>query len=162
MLFAIIVLALSVTLAKGQVHGKVPSQTDFAAFCGACGLIFAAVGIVACFVEKLQGIITTVLDGIATLFTLAGGIAFAVTLKVHSCSNDEFILTNSIINAGDSDSVSFLDGKFTFSGESRSTLQGRCHEAQAITAFLFFLFAAFAATTALGAMGKGGRSGSIV
>jgi len=160
-IFAVIVLGLSVSLAKGQDRGKAPSQTDFAAFCGGCGLVFAAIGVVACFIEVLQGIIMTVLDGIATLFTLAGGIALAVALKVHSCSNDKFLITNSIINAG----AFFFrdeDGKSVLHEETRSHLQGRCHEAQATTAFLYFMFALFAGTCVLGLLGKGGRNGSIV
>lgn len=104
----------------------------------------------------------TALDGLATLFTLAGGIALAVALKVHGCSDNLFILTNKIINAGDA--ATFTDGKnnFVFDGLSKSHLEGRCHEAQATTAFLFFLFAAFAGTCVLGLLGKGGKNGSIV
>jgi hypothetical protein len=47
---------------------------NYGAFCGGAGLLCAAIGVVACFFEALQGIIMLALDGLATLFVLAGGI----------------------------------------------------------------------------------------
>jgi hypothetical protein len=45
---------------------------------------------------------------------------------------------------------------------SDDDLFARCHEAQAVTAFLWFAFACFVATTVLGVMGRGWKGGSIV
>jgi hypothetical protein len=47
---------------------------DYGAFCGGAGVLFAAIGVLACFMESLQGIIILALDGLATFFVLAGGI----------------------------------------------------------------------------------------
>jgi hypothetical protein len=73
-IFAAVVLALSVVLIKDYGPGHGPSLFDYGAFVGGAGLVFAAIGIVACFIESLQGIVMLVLDGLVTLFTLAGGI----------------------------------------------------------------------------------------
>jgi hypothetical protein len=85
LLFAIIVLALSVVLIKdfgpvleGAKAQKVPSLIDYGAFCGGAALVIAVVGVVAAFFEKLQGLIMMVLDGLAAFFLLAGGIVSRV------------------------------------------------------------------------------------
>lgn len=76
MLFAAVVLGLSVTLIKqyGPATDKPPALFDYGAFCGGAALVIALFGIVACFVESLQGIILLALDGLASFFLLAGGI----------------------------------------------------------------------------------------
>lgn len=51
-----------------------PSQTGYAAFTGALGVLVALVGIVALFVDSLSGIIIWVLDGVAAVALLAAGI----------------------------------------------------------------------------------------
>ncbi len=79
----------------------------------------------------------------------------AVTLRVHKCSNKAFTTSNPIINGGLYEDKYFRD----------IDLQGRCHKAQADTAFLFFAFAAFVGTAALSGMAgrrKGARGGAIV
>jgi len=52
----------------------VPSQTSYAAFCGGWGIVIAIIGVVALFVEALQGLIIVGLDALTTLLMLAGGI----------------------------------------------------------------------------------------
>lgn len=74
LLFGAVVLALSVVLINGYGPGHGPSLFDYGAFCGGAGILFAAIGLLACFVESLQGIIILALDGLATVFLLAGGI----------------------------------------------------------------------------------------
>ena len=74
LLFAAVVVALSAVLIHGYGPGHGPSLIDYGAFCGGAGLLFAVFGVVACFVESLQGIFTLVPDALATFFILAGGI----------------------------------------------------------------------------------------
>lgn len=74
LIFAAVVLALSVVLINQYGPGHSPSILDYGAFCGGAALLVAAVGVLACFVESLQGFITLALDGLAALFLLAGGI----------------------------------------------------------------------------------------
>ena len=81
--------------------------------------------------------------------------AMAVTLRVHRCTTQWFTSSNALINGG------LFDGHYWAAVD----LEGRCHKAQADTAFLFFAFAAFVATTALSGMAgrrKGVRGGAVV
>ncbi|KAF2458592.1 marvel domain-containing protein [Lineolata rhizophorae] len=82
-------------------------------------------------------IITLTLDTLNTIFFLCGGIATAAYLGVHSCSNDNYTLHNSITNGS----------------VDRET---RCREAQASTAFLWFGFAAYAASLVISFLGSRG------
>ncbi|KAF4314290.1 hypothetical protein GTA08_BOTSDO00262 [Botryosphaeria dothidea] len=84
---AAVVLGLSISLIKGQVFGTVHA-INYAAFTGGWGMLAALIGIAAIFIEPLQGLIMAAVDGLATLFLLAGGIAIAVKLRNVSCSND--------------------------------------------------------------------------
>lgn len=72
LLIAAVVLALSVVLVNGYGPGHAPSLLDYGAFCGAGALLFAAVGVLALFIDKLQGVIMLAVDGLATFFLLAG------------------------------------------------------------------------------------------
>lgn len=74
LLFAIVVLGLSVTLAKGQRYGSVPAATGYAAFTGGTAIVAALVGCAALFREALNGIISWTTDALASLALLAGGI----------------------------------------------------------------------------------------
>ncbi|MCJ1340435.1 hypothetical protein MMC09_005731 [Bachmanniomyces sp. S44760] len=80
-------------------------------------------------------------DALCTLFFLIGGIALAAYLGVHSCGNQDYIKSN-LVTSGAVD-------------QSK-----RCHEAQAVCAFLWFGFAAFAASMVFsGLASRGGSSG---
>lgn len=84
--FVAIVIGLSVELIKEQVQYTVPSITNFACACGVFGALAFFIGITAVFVEKLQGLVMLVLDGIATLFFLAGSIVSAFRSPLASTS----------------------------------------------------------------------------
>ena len=84
-LFAVIVLALSVVLIRGMgpvftgdTVQKAPSLIDYGAFCGGAGIVIAVFGVVAAFFEPLQGIFIMALDALASFFLLAGGIVSAL------------------------------------------------------------------------------------
>ncbi|KAI9823177.1 MAG: hypothetical protein M1832_002620 [Thelocarpon impressellum] len=84
--------------------------------------------------------IMLVVDLLNTLFFFIGGVAMAAKLGVHSCGNEGYIKDNSLLNGADN------KGK-------------RCHEAQAVTAFLWFGFISYLASTVLSALSARG-SGS--
>jgi hypothetical protein len=113
---------------------------------------------VALFVDSLAGLITAALDALSVLLTLAGGITFAATLGIHSCS-DPFYTGVNVILRGNGDFNGHPIPNLEF---SLGDLEGRCHQAQATTAFLFFAFACFAATAALSVLRRDGAKGSIV
>lgn len=73
-LFAIVVLGLSISLIKTQADDATPSQTKYAAFCGAWATLMALVGIVGLFFESLPLLIMAALDGLTILLLAAGGI----------------------------------------------------------------------------------------
>jgi occludin/MAL family lipid-associated protein len=73
-LFAIIVLGLSITLAKGQVIGSVPATTGYGSFTGGLGILAAIIGFAALSTDFLEGIISWAIDGLAGVAFLAGGI----------------------------------------------------------------------------------------
>ena len=87
-LFAIIVLGLSATLAKGQVQGSVPATIGYGSFTGGLGFLAAAVGFAALFVGFLDGIISWALDGLAGVAFLAGGIV-RIAWYIHIIFNEK-------------------------------------------------------------------------
>jgi hypothetical protein len=78
------VLGLSISLARQQKYGKVPSQTSYAAFTGALGIIASVIGIASLFVDKLRGVFTWVLDGVTSIALLAAGVVSQPTLTNFS------------------------------------------------------------------------------
>lgn len=72
LIFSAVVLALSVVLVNGYGPGHAPSLLDYGVFCGAGALVIAAIGVIACFLEALQGIVILAIDGLASFFLLAG------------------------------------------------------------------------------------------
>ncbi|RHZ58355.1 hypothetical protein CDV55_104603 [Aspergillus turcosus] len=134
-LFAIVVLGLSVTLAKGQRYGSVPAATGYAAFTGGAGILAALIGCAALFVDALRGIISWAIDGLASLALLAGGIAFAVLLRGTSCSNIETTWDNVLLSGG----CTTIDHQKTCMS-SPSKLKSRCTSAKADAAFMFIDF----------------------
>jgi len=99
-------------------------------------------------------------DALNTLFFLIGGIALAAYLNVHSCGDrvsrhrgahwhfgrltqkQDYVRSNKITNGSENPSK-------------------RCHEAQAVTAFLWFGFAAFMGSLVFSVLGLRGGSTSI-
>jgi hypothetical protein len=74
---------LSILLARQQYYGKVPSQTNYAAFTGALGIIAATIGFASMFIDRLKGIISWVLDGVTAIALLAAGI---VCYALYPCA----------------------------------------------------------------------------
>ncbi|KAJ5118402.1 hypothetical protein N7448_010111 [Penicillium atrosanguineum] len=133
LLFSVVVLGLSVTPARGQGTGKAPAESGYAAFTGAFGIIAALLGIIALFMYSLDGVITWLIDGVASLTLLAGGIVYAVTLKGVHCSNAWTTYQNKLIDGG-----SWSDNKGdTISYWDESHLHSRCVSAEANTTFMF-------------------------
>ncbi|KAL8824610.1 MAG: hypothetical protein Q9191_004940 [Dirinaria sp. TL-2023a] len=79
-------------------------------------------------------------DTLNTIFFFCAAVALAAGLDVHSCGDTGYVLTNGITNGSKNPSK-------------------RCHEAQAVCAFLWFGFAAFAGSIVFSALGSSGTSG---
>ena len=117
--FDIIVLSMAAALVANQPSGGSPSQVNYSVFVGVFTILSWLYTAAASTVnpEGLGSpVIIIILDSLNALFTFAGGVALAVALRVHSCGNVAYIMTNGII-----------------AGSTQ-----RCHEAQTLTAFLWF------------------------
>lgn len=73
-LIALVVLALAVTLLRAQVYGDVPVTTRYSVFTGGFGMLVGLVGVVSLLASFVPEMVPLVLDGLAALFFLAGGI----------------------------------------------------------------------------------------
>jgi hypothetical protein len=74
LIFAIIVLGLSVRAANWQQIGSVPTTTAYCAFAGAFAMLIAIIGLAAIWFTAIPKIIMSGLDGLTALLLLAGGI----------------------------------------------------------------------------------------
>ncbi|PQE12030.1 MARVEL-like domain protein [Rutstroemia sp. NJR-2017a BVV2] len=165
-IFAGVVLALSAILIKDFGPGHSWALTSYGAFCGGASLLIALVGVAACFVDSLQGIIMFALDGIASFFLLAGGIAYAATIKVGNCADQSAggYLSQHLNPFAPSDDKTYPNvgssvSKFAKAYDADVTT--RCRETQASTAFLWFLAACFVGTLVMSLMGRKRGSNSI-
>ncbi|KAJ5624786.1 hypothetical protein N7510_001095 [Penicillium lagena] len=154
LIFGIVVLGLSVTLAKNQVIYAVPAATGYAAFTGGIGIVSALLGIASLFVESLEGLISWAVDGLAALALLAGGITYAVLLRGTNCSNPETLWQNTILGGG----CTTYKGTFICAYDGNpGKLEEQCRSATADTAFMFMTFIMCLAAAAFGFFTAGRR-----
>ncbi|KAF3940363.1 hypothetical protein ABW19_dt0202412 [Dactylella cylindrospora] len=132
-LLTILTLALSGALVAQQTIGGSPSQVNFALFASIFSFLSCFYYMFTVFSEGHPKVLLG-LDSLNSLFTFAAGTALAAGLGVHSCGNTDYVKSNSITN-GNPDQTA------------------RCHEAQALTAFLWFLFAAYLGSLAISFLG---------
>jgi hypothetical protein len=74
LIFAIVVLALSIRASKWQVYGSVPATTAFAASTGGFAVLVSLVGIASIWISAIPALIMSMVDGLASVLLLAGGI----------------------------------------------------------------------------------------
>ncbi|KAM3081011.1 hypothetical protein ACMFMG_004971 [Clarireedia jacksonii] len=162
-IFAAVVLALSIILINDFGPGHSWSLIIYGAVCGGASLLIAVVGIAAWFIDAIQGIIMLALDGIAAFFLLAGGIAYAATIKVGSCSDVAGYLQYHDNPFAPSKDKTY-DGVTDVKKYAKAVLDDattRCRETQASTAFIWFLAACFVGTFAMTLLGRKRGSNSI-
>ncbi|KAI1337583.1 marvel domain-containing protein [Xylariaceae sp. FL0016] len=155
LLVGVIVLSLSVTLAKHQQYGSVPAETGFNGFVGAVAIIASIVGLFSLFMENIKGTLVMGFDFLVALLYLAAGIAYAIALKsVPSCSSNEDYAKaeryeNKILNRGCKGSGM---SKYCAYGDSPGTddTSSRCQMARADYVFEFIGFIFVMAMVAFG------------
>ncbi|MDI1485547.1 MAG: hypothetical protein OHK93_000685 [Ramalina farinacea] len=118
-----------------------PSVVNYAMFVAVFGMLSLIYLIAGTINESFSGspMFMLIADALNTIFFFCGGVALAADLKVHSCGNQDYIHSNGITNGSDDPSK-------------------RCHEAQAVTAFLWFGFASFAASMVFSFFGMKGST----
>ncbi|KAJ6023877.1 hypothetical protein N7540_004674 [Penicillium herquei] len=150
LLFTVVVLGLSVSLARAQGHGSVPAQTGYAAFAGALGVLVSLVGIAALFIESLSGIIAWALDAFASIALLVGGIIYAVALKGVNCSKPEEYAWDNVLVSGGCEKYKGDKYCYTLTVHGKSAVKSHCISAEADTAFMFLGFLACLAALVVG------------
>ncbi|KAI9685175.1 MAG: hypothetical protein M1822_004762 [Bathelium mastoideum] len=155
-LFAIIVLGISSTMAKWQTFGSAPATTVYGAFTGGFALLIGLVGAVSIFLEVIPAIIVAGADALAAVLTLAAGIAYAVTMRGVHCSDVGTTYNNVLLDGG---SIKAKGGPL-FGYDSPVETIGRCRKAEADYAFMFLTFAVSAILVGLGLLTSGRRGGN--
>jgi hypothetical protein len=133
-IFGIVVLAISISLARGQEVGSAPATTVYDAFTGGLAILACPLGMTALGVTFLVPFSLAV-DGLVAVTSLAGGIATALGLRGADCSDPNTLFYNNLLNGG----------LFNFQGRLSSALtkqqmQSRCNADKADTAFMFLGF----------------------
>ncbi|KAI0390162.1 marvel domain-containing protein [Xylariaceae sp. FL0594] len=165
LIFGAIILGLSVSLAKQQVIGSPPPETSFFSFAGAFGIVVAALGILAIFVDKIPTIGIMVADALASVFYIAGAIALTVALKpVSSCTSSSKVARNQrylnkLLNGGCRDTKGglFCPNAGPDTKHFDSYTSGRCQQVQADYVFGYIAFAFSAASIIITFLTRGRR-----
>ena len=74
LLFAAIVLGLSIAAVRWQYRSDVPALNGYACFAGVFGCLAALIGFMALLIDALAGIVMICANMLAALFMLCGGI----------------------------------------------------------------------------------------
>lgn len=99
LMFAVIVLGLSIHAAQWQNVGSVPATTSYSAFAGCFAVFVSLVGIVAIWMSATPSLIMSAIDALASVLLLAGGV-------VSFRSTNPFASTPTNINSRHSPSSS--------------------------------------------------------
>lgn len=118
-------------------------------------MIIGTVGLIALWIEKIPSLVPLVADGLAALFFLAGGIAWAIGMKDQSCtlSSLQKLYDNPLLNQGcdaedsNGDRYCFVAGKqdqdpWPLTNIWPDPMKGICQKAFANEAFQFLGFGA--------------------
>jgi hypothetical protein len=82
----LLIMAITGNMIALAIHGN-PSEVNFAIFVSIFSMLTLFIMFFDHFREVLPGVVAIVLDGLNVLFFFAAGVALAVALRVHSCSN---------------------------------------------------------------------------
>jgi len=138
-LWVLLTMALIGNVIAGAFAGN-PGSINYAMFVSTFDMLVVLIGFAAVFMDlSAAALVMVVLDVLATLFTFIAGVVLAAKLKVHSCSNHSYILSNGLTNGSHNP-------------------EKRCRELQASTAFYWFAFAGFLASAVVAGLNSRGSS----
>ncbi|CRK06275.1 hypothetical protein BN1723_001707 [Verticillium longisporum] len=148
-IFALVALALSVDLLRGQLYGTPPGSIQFAVFVGSVGLVVALLGLAGMFVDKIPSNVVMVFDVMSGLLLIGGGIAYAVALGGIECEWHENLdevegddwWESPIVNAGSENyhGTRKLDLRRCQKAYANQSIQFACAVTALGTAFLCYL-----------------------
>lgn len=169
---SVTILGLAASMIANQVYDTPPVTTRYSTFTGGFGMIVGGVGVLCTFVSFVPELVPIVLDGLAALFFLGGGIAWAYGLKDSgNCSKPEMIynplLNQGSITVGDNTAYGVVGNGDVDAETILNRLKGNCQRAQADEILQFLCFGLGAALLGLGFLqkrrgGGGGRAGAYV
>ena len=144
--------------------GGNPSIVNYSMFVAVLSMLSLVYQIAALHSESfvVMSAIPVVVDGLNTLFFLAGGIALAAYLQVHSCTDavslhrPPFQGFGEILWKGADECQSYVNSNIVTSGSNDNTK--RCREGQAVCAFMWFGFAAWLGSLVFSAFGGSGST----
>ncbi|KAI1506670.1 marvel domain-containing protein [Biscogniauxia marginata] len=172
-----IVLGLSISLAKQQKAGPVPSETGFGSAVGALGLAVSGLGLLALWLDSIKTSVVMGMDALVSALYLASGIALSIALRdVTSCTaTDAYSVerraTNRILSGGyveydggDGDGGGFVSYAYAFGPGGVDLTPPRCHTARADCVFEFLGFVLGLSMMVLGHVlaRRGGTAGARV
>ncbi|KAI9797572.1 MAG: hypothetical protein M1835_007836 [Candelina submexicana] len=140
-LWALLIIALVGNMIHDAIGGN-PSIVNYSIFVGVFAMLSLIYLIAGSVSEGLSGhpLGMVIVDAINTLLFFCGAVALSAQLRVHSCGRSSYVDNNSITRGSHNNSK-------------------RCHEAQAVCAFLWFGFAAFAASLVFSGLATRGSTG---
>jgi hypothetical protein len=147
-----VIVGISAVLHKQQVFGSAPTTISYSIFTGVFGMVVALLNIVPLFVTRIPALVPMVVDAIAALLLLAGGIAWAVGLKGVKCAAAYYnkLHDNHLINEGCDKTFNGCGVDYRHQGEKDatkfaqevlSTMKSRCHSGRADEIIQFVAFA---------------------
>ncbi|KAG7142899.1 hypothetical protein HYQ45_000816 [Verticillium longisporum] len=83
-IFALVALALSIDLLRGQLDGAPPGSIQFAVFVGSVGLVVALLGLAGMFVDKIPSNVVMVFDVMSGLLLIGGGIVSVLAVRTDA------------------------------------------------------------------------------
>ncbi|KAJ4286715.1 hypothetical protein N0V90_012967 [Kalmusia sp. IMI 367209] len=153
--FASVVLGLSVGLIRGQAKGlNSPISLRYASFVGGVSLITAFVGIAAEWISVLQGMIGLAIDGVVTLINIAGGVLLAIQIGNSKCGDTSYdnrqkLLDNHLFSGGCGKGANGQRLCYNELEGREGKVNERCKECQADTVFMFFIVAILLASSVM-------------
>lgn len=142
-LWTLLVMAL-IGNVIAEAYGGNPSVINYNMFVAAFSMFTLFYLIPATIKEEwaMHPVLPLVLDLLNTIFFFCAAVATAAELRVHSCSNDAYVLTNKLTRG---------------SGNPHK----RCREEQATTAFLWFAFASYLYSTVYSGLATRGGGANL-
>jgi len=133
-----LILALAGNMIAGAIGGN-PSIVNYVMFTAVFSMLSLVYFFAVTFNEGLMIFpwLPLAVEALNTFFFVIGGIALAAYLGVHSCGDKDYVDHN-IVASGSYDNVK------------------RCHEGQAVCAFLWFGFACYLASLVVSGFGSSG------
>ncbi|KAF2747522.1 hypothetical protein M011DRAFT_423197, partial [Sporormia fimetaria CBS 119925] len=152
-LFAIVIIGLSVDLIRGHKVGSLPNSLGFSAFVGGLSILAGILGLAATWIDGLNSLVGVGIDAIVALVNIAGGILLATKVGGANCgqkTDDNWYKLSriDILNGGCDKNLKDEEVCWYWhdSGANFAKMNTRCHQSKADFVFMFLVAAALIAS----------------